>query len=79
MKENDNSKWEDDARYNLIRLGQELVKKGKTEYKPIIETLKSEDNEELNIAALYALQDIGDENAVDAIIKLYDSSKNENA
>ena len=69
-----NSKWADDARANMIIVGQKLVKNGKAEYKTTIDNLQKENNDEIKITALYALQNIGDDKALNAIIKLYDST-----
>ena len=78
IKNNRRSKWADDARSNMIAVGQKLVQQGKVEYKTIIDNLQKEDNEEISITALYALQNMGDEKALDAILKLYDSTHNKN-
>ena len=72
------SKWANDARSNMIVIGQKLVQMGKVEYQSALEYLKQEDDEEISITALYALQNIGDEKALNAILKLYDTSKSEN-
>ena len=78
VKNNRRSKWADDARSNMIAVGQKLVQQGKVEYKTIIDNLQKEDNEEISITALYALQNMGDEKALNAILKLYDSTTNKN-
>ena len=72
------SKWVDQANANLIRIGHQLVKSGKKEYEAIIESIKESENEEIALAALYALQDIGDERALKAITDLYDRNDNPN-
>ena len=58
----------------MIVVAQKLAQQGKVEYQKIIQYLKQEDDEEISIQALYALRNIGDEKAVNSIIKLYDLS-----
>jgi len=69
------SKWTNDAKANLIRLGQKLVSMGKTEYENRVRSMKASEDEEISLAALYALQSIGDEKASRAIMDLYRKSK----
>ena len=78
VNNNKRSKWADDARSNMIVIGQKLVKQGKVEYKSIIENLTSQDKEEISITALYALQNMGNEKALKSILKLYDTASGEN-
>jgi len=66
------SEWADDARSNLVNLGRELARTGKPEYKALIKSLGGAEEEDVAIAALYALKDMGDENAVETLVGLYD-------
>ncbi len=70
------SSWTDDAKANMIRLGRALMREGNPEYAPIVESLQKDDDEELALSALYALQNIGDEKAMNTIMDLYDRSSN---
>ncbi|MEJ2629278.1 MAG: hypothetical protein P8078_12065, partial [bacterium] len=71
------SEWADDAQRHLIRIGHILVKQGNKEYEPIIKSYEKNTDEEISLAALYALQNIGDEKAVDTTIDIYDRTKSE--
>jgi|GEM_PF-6943464 len=74
------SKWLDDARANLIRIGRDLAaksRKAKDEYGPIIEQLEEDYDIEVTIATLDRLRNIGGENALNAIFRLYDRTKND--
>jgi HEAT repeat protein len=68
------SKWVNDAKANMLRIAQELVKQGKAEYKGYAEGMQANENDEIAMAALFALQGRGDERAFKAIISLYDKT-----
>ncbi|MGZ5498567.1 MAG: HEAT repeat domain-containing protein, partial [Candidatus Aminicenantales bacterium] len=68
------SDWTDDAKSNMIRLAQGLAKTGKPEYETIIKTFQAEDEDDVKMTALYALQDMGDTDALKTIIGLYDKA-----
>jgi len=42
----------------MVRIGSQLVKSGKPEYQTMIEGLQDADDEDIKLAALYALKDI---------------------
>ncbi|MBA7620234.1 MAG: hypothetical protein GH143_08495 [Calditrichaeota bacterium] len=74
------SKWLDDARANLIRIGRDLAaksRKAKAEYGPIIEQLEEEYDIEVTIATLDRLRNVSSDNALNAIFRLYDRTKND--
>ena len=74
------SKWLDDARANLIRIGRDLAaksRKAKAEYGPIIERLEEDYDIEVTIATLDRMRNVGSENALNAIFRLYDRTKND--
>jgi len=71
------SKYADDARSNMVRLAQRLARSGKREYLAVIESMQQEGDEEVKLAALDALWQMGDERALEAILDLYDSSGSE--
>ena len=77
LKRHSGSKWADDAKHNLIRIGQQLAKAGKTEYRAIVQSMEKSNDEELSLAALYALENIGDERALETTMELYDKTQNE--
>ena len=66
------SDWADDARSNMVRIGHELAKAGKAEYEAVIKSFEESGDEEVKLAALYALQNIGDDDALKTVIGLYD-------
>ena len=68
------SKWADDARANLVRAGHELAKAGKIQYEAALQSLEKTDQEDVRLAALYALQDSGDPEALKTILSLYDKT-----
>ena len=71
------SRWADDAKASSIRIAQMLVREGKPEYAAVVESMKKSDDEEVALSALYALQNIGDENAFKTIVGLYERSDSE--
>ncbi len=71
------SKWSDDARANMVQLARSLARDGKREYMTIIESMQAAGDEEVKLAALDALWQMGDENALDAVLDLYSSSGSE--
>ena len=73
----DDSRYVDDARGNMVQLGQRLARSGKREYMTIIEGMQAEGDEELKLTALDALWQMGDERALDAVLDLYDESASE--
>ena len=77
VNHNDESKWVDDARSNMVTLAQRLARSGKREYMTIIESIQAEGDEEVKLAALDALWQMGDESALDAVLDLYDDSASE--
>ncbi len=68
------SKWVDDAKSNLIRIGHQLSKSGKPEYEAVVKMMEESADMEVKLAALYALEDIGDEQALEAVLDLYDET-----
>ncbi len=74
IKKYKRSKWSDDARSNIIRIGHILAKKGKKEYITVIKAYEESQNADVKLAALQALEDIGDERSLKTIIDMYDSS-----
>lgn len=69
------SDWADDAKSNMIRIGQSLAKAGKPEYQTIIESYEDAATDDIKLTALYALQNIGDEEALKTIVEIYDKAK----
>lgn len=74
INKNRSSKWVDDAKINLIRVGKELAQSGKNEYLKMLESMEKSDQREISISALYALGRMGDDRALDSIIKIYDET-----
>lgn len=70
-----NSKYVDDAKNNMIRIGKMLVKQGKPEYKQMVKALQTDDDEDIALSALMALQFMGDEKGLPAVLQLYNSDR----
>jgi len=68
------SKWTDDAKRNMINIGMRLVQSGHNEYLEKIKLMKQSQNAELRLAALYALQRMGDKIAIESVVNFYDTS-----
>ena len=69
------SEWVKDAKADMVRLSHTLAKAGKPEYETIIKSFQSGgEDEDIRMTALYALQNIGDEEALKTIISLYDKA-----
>jgi len=66
------SNYADEARANLIGVGQRLAKAGRPGYRSQIERYRRQDNDEVALAALYALRNIGDDEALTAMLDAYD-------
>ncbi|NQT27467.1 HEAT repeat domain-containing protein [candidate division KSB1 bacterium] len=76
LEQFEDSKWSDDAKANLIRVGEKLAKSGKSEYTAMIEGMKEEEDQEIAIAALMAMQNMGDAEVIPIISKLYSTTRN---
>ena len=79
VDEHPESEWADDAKSNMIRLAQGLAKAGKPEYQTIIESYEDAAEDDIKLTALYALQNIGDEEALKTILGLYDKAEERQA
>lgn len=75
IKNNKHSKWTDDARSNMIRIGHQLVKSGKKEYEAAVKRFKKDQDVDVKLAALHALEDIGDRESLETIIGMYDNTQ----
>src|SRR4030042_782519 len=67
-------KW-DKARSNMVRLGRDLARHGRPEYEAKIQAMEEGQETDVRLAALYALQDIGEPEPLNPILNLYDSTK----
>jgi len=72
------SNYVDDAKSSMVRIARSLARQGKPEYEQRIQILRQEENAEVAVAALYALRNMGDEEALATILDLYDRTENEN-
>ena len=68
------SKWANDAKSNIIRLGTELAKSGNTKYSALITKYKKDDDEDVALTALMALQQSDNEQTIPVLIQLYDET-----
>lgn len=60
VKSYPHSRWADDARTNMIRIGSELARQGKSEYATIAQSLQQGDDDDVKLTALYALRSNAD-------------------
>ncbi len=70
------SKWVNDAKKNMILLGTKLAAEGKQRYSTIIRDMQKSDEDEIVLSALFALQRMGDEEALPALIEIFDDIQN---
>lgn len=68
------SKWVKDAKTNMLRLAQELAQQGKTEYQTLAAAFQTDENDEIAMAALFALQHRGDARAYTALESIFDKT-----
>ncbi len=68
------SRYADDARSKMITVAQGLARAGNREYEAVVQSLRENDDREVAMAALYALGDMGDAEAVATLQRLYDSA-----
>ncbi len=72
VEEHNGSRWSDDAHSNLVRLAQRLARDGKPEYRDFVRDLQQNDDEEVRLAALDALWQMGDESALASVMAFYE-------
>lgn len=72
VSEYDRSSWVDDAESSMVRVGKRLVDSGHREYDAILKSLGSSIEEDVRLAALDALWQSGDAQALEAMVGLYD-------
>ncbi len=59
----------------MVRVGRELARTGKPEYETVVKSMEADGDEDVRLAALYALQNMGDAEALKTLISLYDKSE----
>lgn len=69
------SQYDDDARSNLVRLGRRLARNGKPEYEALVRSMQGSADDEVRLAALEALWQVGDDEALAAVLDLYDAGQ----
>ncbi|HLF14888.1 MAG TPA: HEAT repeat domain-containing protein, partial [Bacteroidota bacterium] len=72
------SKWADDARSSMVGLASQLAREGKPEYEAMLKNLDESADEDVQLAALYALANMGSDKAFSTVVTLYDQTKSEN-
>lgn len=65
------SRYADDARANMLVVAQGLARGGNPKYEAYIKSMRSNGDQEVAMAALYALGDMGDAEAVETLRRLY--------
>ena len=66
-----------DAQAEMVTLARDLVKQGKTEYEEKVRELRQSQEKETTLMVLYALRDIGDEKAKQALVDYLKKSEDE--
>ena len=69
------SKWKDDAETHMIRAADELVRQGKIEYRAFIEARKKNEDSEVALSAIMALQAMGSEQALPALLEMMQNTQ----
>ncbi len=72
------SKWVKDARSNMVNLAYQLSREGKPEYEKIVKGMDDSGDEDVKLAALYALGNMGSKEAYSTIVSLYAGMPSEN-
>lgn len=70
------SKWIDDAQSNMIRLGLYLADLGNENYVLKVQQLQKAQNDEIALAALYALRNADEKTVLPPLIELYTRTEN---
>src|ERR1041384_6280476 len=78
IKEYPKSKWVKDARSNMVNIGYQLSREGKPEYEKIVKGMDEAGDEDVKLAALYALGNMGSKEAYSTIVSLYAGMPSEN-
>ena len=69
------SKWKDDAETHMIKAADQLVREGKIEYKAFIEARKKNEDKEVALSAIMALQAMGSEQALPALLEMMQNTQ----
>ncbi len=75
LKTYPDSKWCNDAEMYMLQIANNLAKTGKPEYKAFVKSYQKDSDIDLKISALHALMNMGNEKALDAILELYENTK----
>lgn len=70
------STWVDDAQSNMIRLGLYLADLGNEKYTIKVRQLQKDQNDEIALAALYALRNADEKTVLPALMELYNRTEN---
>ncbi len=71
------SKYRNNAEAKMVTIGQQLIRQGNTGYEDKIRAISESQDDELRIVAIKALAEHKDQAALDAIMEMYDGSRNE--
>src|SRR6266852_4111653 len=69
------SKWVSDARSNMVNIASQLSREGKREYEQQLKSMDDAEDDDVKIAALYALANMGSDKALSTVVTLYDQTK----
>lgn len=71
------SSYRADAEAEMVSLARDLVKAGKPEYEDKVRVLRQSQEKETTLMVLSALRDIGDDQAWDALLNVYEGTQDE--
>jgi len=77
IKKYPGSKWVNDARSEMVSLASQLAREGKPEYQASLQKLDEADDEDVKLAALYALAGMGSDKALSTVSTLYDKTQSD--
>ena len=76
VKKYPGSRWADDARSNMIRIGMILSETGRKEYLTKVIELREDNNEIIALTALYALGTKNEKKTLPVVIDMYNKTEN---
>jgi HEAT repeat protein len=77
IQTNPHSRWVNDAKMNMVRIAHQLAKEGKPQYEQQVRPFAEEADNEIEMTALAALLDLGDEKSLAKVLERVDRIQNE--
>ena len=78
IKDYPKSKWAKDAQANMVKIASQLSREGKTAYEKDVKGMDKSEDDDVKLAALYALVNMGSEKSLATVISIYDQTQSEN-